>query len=233
MIKNINILLLISILFLSSCGDNVEYSSGENPITEINYPTVGDGTFMTPYMIGSGLYEFKGEKYYSIDVRRDDCNVLLYGVTNFNTINNDAIFIDAGQNSEIEPNSNLVYEGLDRDRYNIIVNSRLYSKFGLLSTCIDESYGSTKHIKMLLDNDRKVMKDNNILYKFIMPSTGTFSLNTTGDDIMVRLYNNNIVSVYTLSSNRHNQMIPAGEYYILLSKISKNDVNFVFNIDRI
>ncbi len=231
MIKNLNIVLLIGVLFLSSCGDDdVSYNSGENPTTTINYPSVGDGTFETPYMIGSGLYEFKGEQYYAIDVKRDDCNVLLYGVTNFDSLN-DATFIDAGHNSAIDPNSNYIYEELDRDRYNIIVDRRLYSKFGVLSTCIDETYGATKHIEILEDNDRVVMSDNNILYKFTMLSTAPFSLNTTGDNLMIKLYNNEMVSVYSLSSDKHSQTILAGEYYMLLSKIGKNDINFVFNID--
>ena len=231
MIKNINIILLIGVLFLGSCGESdTSYNSSENPTTTINYPSVGDGTFEMPYMVGSGLYEFKGEKYYAIDVKRDDCNVLLYGVTNFDTLN-DALFIDAGQNSDIEPNNNYLYEKLNKDRYNIIVNRKSYSKFGLLSTCIDETYGSTKHIKILEDDDRVVMSDNNILYKFTVTSTSTVSLNTTGDDIILRLYDSQIESIYNNSSNKHSRTVRSGEYYILLSKISKNSVNFVFNID--
>jgi len=231
MIKNINIILLIGALFLGACGESDNtYNSSENPTTTINYPSVGDGTFEMPYMIGSGIYEFKGEKYYAIDVKRDDCNVLIYGVTNFDSIN-DTLFIDAGQSNDIEPNGNYIYENLDRNRYNIIVNRKKYSKFALLSTCIDETYGSTKHIKILEDDDRVVMRENNILYKFRVNSTSTISLNTTQYDVMVRLYNNKMESIYNNSSNKHSSTLPSGEYYMLLSKISKNSINFVFNID--
>ena len=231
MIKNIKVILLISVLFLGSCGDSdTTYTSSETITTQLNYPSVGDGTFETPYIIGSGLYEFIGEKYYSIDVTRDNCNVLLYGVINFDSLN-DALFIDAGQNSAIEPNSNYLYERLDKDRYNIIVEKRLYSQFGLLSTCIDETYGSTKHIQILEDDDRVVMSDNTILYKFTVTSISTISLNTTGDDVTVQLYDNQIASIYSNTSDKHSRTVPAGEYYMLLSKFSTNNINFVFNID--
>lgn len=219
-------LILMSLLFIS-CGETQSYTTTDQK-SIIDYPTTGSGTFASPYEIGGGLYQFKDEKYYSINVIRDECNVLVYGVKNFDSLS-DLLFIDDSHSQEIVPTYNYLYENLPRDGYDLVVNSDSYATFGVFSPCIDDDYSKTDAFIVIEAGERITLTQENALYKFTLSRIGKFILNTTDDDIQVRLYDHNMNALYNETDNKHEKAIDAGDYYILLSKISRDDINFVFD----
>lgn len=233
--KNYLLFALVSLLLIS-CGDssrkNVPYYQSDDNKVVSNYPASGEGTFQSPYEIGNGIYKFKGEKYYSISVTRDSCNVLVYGVSDFDTLN-DLEFIDDSHSNQIIQTYNYLFEELDQDGYDIIVNSSSYATFGIFSTCISDTYAQDDAYIELTDGQRVTMNKNDELYKFRMTRVGTYTLNTTGTDVQVRIYDSQMNSIYSEFDNKHDKALQAGDYFMLLSKSTKDEVNFVFDIDSL
>jgi len=221
-------------LFLISCGSSSEqvvYT--QDTKTVIDYPSSGEGTFQSPYNIGNGVYQFKGEKYYSINVTQDDCNVLLYGIVNFDSTSSDITFIDDSHSNEVIQTYDYLYENLDRDGYDIVVNSTNYATFGIFSTCISSVNAEEDAYITLNAGDRITIDENSVLYKFRMQRVGSFLVNTTGSDLQVRLYNSDMEAVYSEYDNQHEKVLQIGDYFMLVSKTSKEDVNFVFDISTL
>lgn len=223
-------------LILISCGDssntNVPYYQNDDTKGLTNYPSTGEGTFPSPYLIGNGIYSFKGEKYYGITVTRESCNVLVYGVSDFDTLNN-LEFIDDSHSNQIVQTYNYLFEELDQDGYDIIVNSSSYATFGIFSTCISDNYASGDAYIELADGQRVTMDKNNELYKFRMTRVGTYTLNTTGTDVQVRLYDSEMNSIYSELNDKHDKALQSGDYFMLLSKSNNDEINFVFDIDSL
>jgi hypothetical protein len=233
-----NSLLLISIvsIFLASCGSD-EYKNKNVTEVIISYPNTGTGTFLDPYLVGSGLYKFTGRRYYELETTKDDCNILIYGIGDFKT-RDDALFIDYGHNNEIDSTYNYIYNTLKQDKYNLIVENSIndndtVNEFGIFSTCLDESNGTPQYPIILKDSTRVIMSSSNILYKVVLVDNSTIFLNTTDGDISIKIYDHNIVNIYNDTSEKHSVDLPYGVYYILVSKLINNDdINFVFSVEE-
>jgi len=217
-------------LFMISCGEtnNTKTYATDNK-SIIDYPTKGEGTFQSPYRVGSGIYQFNGEKYYNINVYKSECNVLVYGIKNFDSLT-DLDLIDDSHSQERVPTYNYLYENLPKDGYDIIVSSNTYSTFGVFSTCIDEDSTQPNAYTEIEAGNRMSMEDEHALYKFTLSRVGKFILNTTSNDVHVRLYDEDMNSLYSESDNKHEKALESGDYYILLSKSNNNeDLDFVFD----
>lgn len=234
--KSSKLLLLISgiSLFLTSCGSD-QYHNQNITKVSISYPNTGAGTFLDPYIVGSGLYKFTGKKYYEIQTTKDNCNILIYGIGDFQT-REDSTLIDFGHENEIESTSNYIYNTLIEDKYNLIVeniinyNDRV-NEFGIFSTCIDESNGTPEYPILLKDSTRVIMSTSNILYKVVLDNNSNIFLNTTNGNISIKIYDNNMINIYNDTSQKHSTDLTDGVYYILISKLINNDdINFVFTI---
>jgi hypothetical protein len=232
-VKTIHLFISSLALLLISCGgsDSVAYIPSDTK-SIVDYPSSGEGTFQAPYNIGSGLYKFKGEKYYTVDVVKNECNVLVYGVDDFDSIS-DVRFIDDSHKDEVAATYNYLYQDLDKDGYDIIVDSDTYSIFGVFSPCIDDKYSKSDAYVELNAGDRMTMEESSVLYKFNITRTGEFSLNTVGQDVQVRIYNAQMSSVYSESSDKHSLVLTSGDYYMLLSKTQKSDINFIFDVSSL
>ena len=231
-------ILLISVIsfLLASCGSD-EYENKNVTEVVISYPDTGIGTFLDPYLVGSGLYKFMGRRYYEIETTKDSCNVLIYGVGDFKT-REDAIFIDYGHKEEIKSTYNYVYTTLIKDKYNLIVENSInddntINEFGIFSTCLDEANGTPEYPILLKDSTRVVMSSSNILYKVVLVDDSKISLNTIEGDVSIKIYDNDISNIYNDTAQKHSIDLSYGVYYILVSKLINNsDINFVFRVEE-
>jgi len=214
-------------LVLLSCGSSDTTTANDNK-SYIEYPTTGSGTFESPYSISNGIYPFIGEKYYSVEVIKNECNVLVYGVKNFDAYNN-LQFIDDSHSREMTPTYNYLYENLNKNGYDVIVDSDNYASFGIFSPCIEDSKAQSNAYVELEAGDRVTMSANNALYKFTTSRIGNFVLNTTGTEVEARLYDHKMLNIYSELDSKHEKVLQSGEYYLLVSKSTKTDIQFVFD----
>ncbi len=234
--KSSLVLLGIVSMFLASCGSD-EYENKNVTEVIISYPDTGTGTFLDPYLVGSGLYKFTGRRYYELETTKDDCNILIYGVGDFKT-RDDALLIDSGYEEEIDSTYNYTYSTFIKDKYNLIVENSVndndtVNEFGIFSTCLDESNGTPEYPIILKDSTRAIMSSSNILYKVVLVDNSRISLNTTSGDISIKIYDHDILNIYNDTSEKHSIDLPYGVYYILVSKLLNNDdINFVFSIEE-